>query len=205
MKHTLKLALAGLTLVCSSMVSAAMYQVDVDTRTLEGQGGFVALGLNGLSDSPLVRALVSRFRGSSFGRVDDSNTFNVFGQLSSTLKFDNLQANQFTQGVVFGKKLQFNVEFAESNSVIGSGTSFAFSLLDKNYGSLLSADPSGVAVLAEFTPGSATSFNSLLRADGNAVATITPVPEPETYALIGLGLLGLLIQRRKRSAYLSKI
>ncbi|MDW5417349.1 NF038129 family PEP-CTERM protein [Iodobacter sp. CM08] len=205
MKHILKLALAGLALVCSNMASAAMYQVDVDTRALEGQGGFVALGLNGLSDSPLVRALVSQFRGSSFGLVDNSNTFNVLGQLSSTLKLDNLQPNQFTQGVIFGKKLQFNVEFAESNSVIGSGTSFAFSLLDKNYGSLLSADPSGVAVMAEFTPGSATSFNSLLRADGKAVATITPVPEPETYALIGLGLLGLAMQRRKRSSYISKI
>ncbi|MFC7419075.1 NF038129 family PEP-CTERM protein [Iodobacter arcticus] len=194
MNHALKLALASLLLACSSMASAAIYHVDIDTTSLEGQGGFVALGLNGLSDSPWVRALVSQYRGASLGAVDAGNTFNAVGQLQTTLKLENTLPNQFTQSVVFGKKLQFNIEFEGNTAPLGSGTSFAFSLFDQSANALLSNDPSGAIVFAEFTPGQALDFKSL-----NAAATITPVPEPETYALLGLGLLGLGLQHRRRS------
>jgi len=33
--------------------------------------------------------------------------------------------------------------------------------------------------------------------------TIAAVPEPETYALMGIGLLGLLLVRRRKSATVS--
>ncbi|AZN37481.1 NF038129 family PEP-CTERM protein [Iodobacter ciconiae] len=200
MKHTLKLALAGLFLACSSLASAAMYHVNVDTRTLDGQGGFVAFGLNGLSDSPLLSALVSQYRGSSLESIDIDNTFNVSGHLSSVLKLENRELNQFTQGVIFGKQLQFDVEFAGEQSLIGSGTRFALALYDRSFAALLSNDPTGAAVLAEFTSGQAVDFKTITDAQGNIMATITPVPEPETYALVGLGLLGLVMRRRMMGA-----
>lgn len=34
--------------------------------------------------------------------------------------------------------------------------------------------------------------------NGNASATVAPIPEPETYALMGLGLVGLLAARRRK-------
>jgi hypothetical protein len=194
MKHTLKLALASLLLACSSLASAAIYHVDVDTSSIDGQGGFVGFGLNG-TGAPFVNAIISQFLGASLGALDVDGTFNVFGDLSSSLKLDSHDLNQLTQGVVFGNKLQFDVEFTADQDLSNSGTSFAFSVLDKNFAALLGNDPSGIVVQAEFTPGTALNFSSNM-----AAAAITPVPEPETYALMGLGLLGLAM-RRKRGVF----
>ncbi|MBM5574885.1 PEP-CTERM sorting domain-containing protein [Deefgea sp. CFH1-16] len=38
---------------------------------------------------------------------------------------------------------------------------------------------------------------------GTFSATVTPVPEPETYVLMGLGLLGLLSTRRRKQTHSS--
>jgi PEP-CTERM motif len=199
MNHILKLALASLLVACSSMASAAVYRVDVDTSSIDGRGGFVGLGLNG-TGAPYVSALVSQFLGASLGAFDADATFNVVGDLSSTLKLDSHFVNQLTQGVVFGKKLQFEVEFVEDQGLSNLGTSFTFSVLDNNFAAILGNDPDGYVVRAEFTPGAALSFTS-----NTLAATITPVPEPETYALLGLGLLGIGMQRRKRSSLLKMV
>jgi ABC-type amino acid transport substrate-binding protein len=191
MNRTLKLALASLLLACSSLASAAIYHVDVDTSSIDGQGGFVGFGLNG-TGAPFVNATISQFFGAHLGALDSDGTFNVLGDLSSSLKLDSHFANQLTQGVVFGKKLQFDVDFAADQDLSNLGTSFTFSILDNNFAALLGNDPDGYVVRAEFTPGTALSFTS-----NTAAATISPVPEPETYALIGLGLLGLGLRRKR--------
>jgi hypothetical protein len=35
---------------------------------------------------------------------------------------------------------------------------------------------------------------------GTVTSTISPVPEPETYSLIGVGLVGMLLARRRKTA-----
>ncbi|NHQ86941.1 PEP-CTERM sorting domain-containing protein [Iodobacter sp. HSC-16F04] len=192
MKNTLKLALAGLFLACSSMASAAAYHINLDTSSIDGKDGFIAFGLNGLSDSPFVGALLSQYRGSSLGLIDADNTFNVQGDLNTSLKFDNRLLNQFTQGLIFGKQLQFDVEFTDSRDEFGSGTSFTFAVLDKNYAGILGNDPYGIVAQADFIPGAALDFKV-----NTSLATVTPVPEPETYALMGLGVLGLALRRKR--------
>ena len=202
MQHALKLTLAGLLLACSSLASASLYHIELDTSALDSRSGFVSLGLNGLADSPFVSAVIKEFSGATLGAPDADNSFGTTGLLSNTLTLDNRVLNLFTQSLTFGKKLQFDVEFGGDwqPASLGSGTSFAFSLLDKQYAPVLGFGPNGEAVAANFTQGKNLEVIRFTDPNGNGTI-LTPVPEPETYALIGIGLLGLALQRRKRSLY----
>ena len=50
-------------------------------------------------------------------------------------------------------------------------------------------------------PTTATDGNLLLKVDGSNTFTTTAVPEPETYALMlaGLGAIGFMTRRRRKS------
>ena len=53
---------------------------------------------------------------------------------------------------------------------------------------------------AKFAYNTQFTFTNPSFKGGTMSATVTPVPEPETYALMGLGLLGLLAARRRQQA-----
>lgn len=101
-----------------------------------------------------------------------------------------------------------------------AGTELVFSIYVRNtgdtfYSGLGSANPDGIAhanVINNWAPGlTYVGFEDLygggdLDYDDNSfsftnVATLQPVPEPETYAMMlaGLGLLGVVARRRKQS------
>jgi hypothetical protein len=55
---------------------------------------------------------------------------------------------------------------------------------------------------ADIYPTTAAADGLLLKVDGSNTFTATPVPEPETYAMLlaGLGLLGFAARRSKQKA-----
>lgn len=69
-------------------------------------------------------------------------------------------------------------------------------------GPLPTSGITGIDVVGNYTihPGSAYGTNPFYGGDGTiAFQIVRAVPEPETYALMGLGLAGLLVRRRRQT------
>jgi len=86
--------------------------------------------------------------------------------------------------------------FSETNRVF-VGT-FVFRGLSVGTANLTAVDPNPGAAgdTASFNP--AVSYDALLT-QGNATLTVTAVPEPGTFALVGVGMAGLVAYRRRRA------
>jgi hypothetical protein len=186
-KLTVRLLLA-LSLVCGAapVMAVEVYHVTIDTSALAGTDGYLDFLLLGLSNAAPVQTQLSNFSGdyttSSFALGDTA------GDIHSVLSIANSGAwNEYGQWTHFGGTLSFDIRINNSASS-GAGTTLSIALLDAG---LYYLGSSGDIVTIALQPGSA----SIVSADGT-YATISAVPEPAAWLLLGAGLLLIGLRRR---------
>ena len=136
----------------------------------------------------------------------------------------NAQASVYTADGDSGQSLVFTLLGGASKSVLdfvasvsgkvtatidGDFDKFKAKFLDKPTNSLLHVSASsskfsdiGIITLAPQS-GSTVTVDTALFSLGSKNFQVAAVPEPETYALMGLGVLGLMLVRRRKSAAVS--
>lgn len=173
------------------------YQVYVNTSPIAGQSGYLDFQFNPGNNSLPASASILNFNayGGTLGPVNPGDLMgDVTGTLPGPVTFSNrAQVNDYFQSIKFGSFLSFTVD-----TPAGSGSSFGFGMFDNLGDPKLTTDPNGFAFILDYdrdnniTP---TFFPASL--GGSSVVTASAVPEPSTFALLGLGLAGATVLRKK--------
>lgn len=193
-KPTLLLVALGLALALPAR--AETWQVDIDTTSLAGVGGYLDLQLNpGASDAQPVQVSISNFSTDALlgaGVADGA----VSGSLPGELVIDNTDAlNAWLQGMVFGSRIAFTLDMRSAPDA-GSGSSFATLLWDADFNPLLAAAGGDAALRIDLTPAAPPAWAM------SSAVQVSAVPEPAIASslLAGLVLIGFAVKRRTLSA-----
>lgn len=138
----------------------------------------------------------SSFTASGFGGALDQNGGNNYpgvntilgnGATVATLVIDSFDANYFPDMVL-----------GATSSLINTSQNLAFAQVDPSAAfssnGIANGDQAGVSTVGALN---GTGANTMFQADANQSFTVAAVPEPESVALIGLGMLGLALARRR--------
>ncbi|MFZ0616618.1 MAG: PEP-CTERM sorting domain-containing protein, partial [Chthoniobacterales bacterium] len=151
-------------------------------------GGTLAVGLNGVGSLS--------FNG---GLTLEAGSTTIF-QIYSTSDFTSINLNGIGSSVTYGGTLVFNLinytpvvgnEFTVFNMTGGAGESGNFATVEVG-GSYLTQDSGSYGIWSGSNAGVTYQFS-----DSTGKLTVQAVPEPSTYALLGLGVLALLVACRR--------
>lgn len=210
----------GLAAVLSGALAGApaeasfLYNFNLDTSTLTA-GNTYKLDFQ-LNDGDLNNNNHVFLNNFNFGTGGSLNSpllqGGASGDLSSGVMLtDSNFLNEFTQDFTAGDTLGF--DFLSSNAFDNSDPfaqfdEFSFALLDGNGDQIPTTSPSGSLITANFngdsaplvqpygsdTSGGAPALNPIV----TAAPQTQPVPEPSTYAMMGLGAMAMLVMARRQ-------
>jgi hypothetical protein len=161
----LVLALLGYTLTqVGSARAGFVYQVTVNTSSLQGSGGYLDFQLNPAdSTAKAATATIQSYLQTGGGALAPTsvNTGDAFGTLPATLTLDNGTAfNDIFQGVTFGSQFSFQLTLsgdAFDHPGGTKGSSFALSLYSSDgITPLLTTDPNGSVLTINVNPNGTT-------------------------------------------------
>lgn len=200
--------IAKFALFCIATAAPSLYAgsllVSINTSSLPANtsGYLDFLFNNGGGSFDTITASLASFSapGSTLNAGSVSTSGIVTGVLPSTVTIQNDNA-EYLEALTFGSSLNFLLNFAETPSGTGSGSTFTISLLNSTLdGSFLTSDLND-GYIAEFdinNQGVVTPTTFTTDTGAPSVVSITATPEPGTMLLIGAGALGLALFRRKR-------
>ena len=205
--HTLstvlrRVALAVALAASSSLASAAVIHVDVDTSNFGVATGYIDMqfGSSQAPGIPLETALVTNMVG-----FDPSAFIDSWGltQVAGGYLFRNDTENDLFHAVNFGGLLSFDLSFAGAIDPLSLMAShFTVSAFNEAFAPLGNYDPDRGS-LADFvwTPAISAAVDGTIGVSITDDA-VTFVPEPADSLLMGagLGLMALVLRRRARSA-----
>jgi hypothetical protein len=200
-----RLALAAAALAAASGAMAANGTVSLDAATITTNGITVATvgadsynATTGTLTAP-IDAANTKGTVTDFGNADGFNLlFTVFG-LPQTLAFSNfsfdtatkaLSGNLVGTGAIVSKLNYLNGEMLTATSLVTSGSTKVAS------GFTLSTALSNYLTAQGIAPSQVSAVTGVVK----SVTVPAAVPEPTTYALMGLGLVGIALVARKRQA-----
>jgi hypothetical protein len=202
----MKIATLALMLCSAAVPSmfAGSFLISIDTSSLPAStSGYLDFLFNN-GGGPFDPITASFLNFTAPGATLNAGTLSTQGTVTGLLPSPVTIANdnaEYLEALTFGTSLNYLLQFADTPSGTGSGSTFTLSLLNSTLdGSFLTSDTNDGYIL-EFNIdnlGNAVPTKFTTPTGGPSVVTVTAVPEPGTWAMCAAGVLGLAFLRRSK-------